>query len=94
MEFWGNLVLGNAATATALAAIVALAARRLGRASLVHALWLVVLVKLVTVPLFEVRLPSLRELLPSDDVAVAPALAALGPATASAAPASPLVGEK
>jgi beta-lactamase regulating signal transducer with metallopeptidase domain len=59
MEFWGNLVLLNAATATVLAGIVALVARKLTRSSLVHALWLLVLLKLVTVPALEVPLPTI-----------------------------------
>jgi beta-lactamase regulating signal transducer with metallopeptidase domain/WD40 repeat protein len=44
----------NAAVATALACIVALIGRKVRQPALMHALWIIVLVKLVTPPVFEV----------------------------------------
>src|SRR5947209_13740251 len=49
--------LGNAVTATALALVVAAVARFCRRPALVHSLWLLVLLKLVTPPIVSVPLP-------------------------------------
>jgi beta-lactamase regulating signal transducer with metallopeptidase domain len=54
-----TLGLANAAAATALAFVVALVARCLrGRPVMAHCLWLLVMVKLVTPPLFQVPVPG------------------------------------
>jgi beta-lactamase regulating signal transducer with metallopeptidase domain len=52
-----QIALVNAVLAALLACVVALIARKVRRPALVHALWLVVLVKLVTPPAFEVPVP-------------------------------------
>jgi beta-lactamase regulating signal transducer with metallopeptidase domain/TolA-binding protein len=52
-----HAAVANALTATLLALPVALAARVCRRPALAHALWLLVLLKLITPPLFPVRLP-------------------------------------
>jgi beta-lactamase regulating signal transducer with metallopeptidase domain len=44
----------NAVVATLLACVVALIARRVRRPALIHALWIIVLAKLITPPLFEI----------------------------------------
>jgi beta-lactamase regulating signal transducer with metallopeptidase domain len=75
METWGNLILFNAASATVLAGVVAMIAPRTKRPSLVHGLWLLVLLKLVSVPALEIPLlPSIETLLPSE-----PLVASVGP---------------
>jgi beta-lactamase regulating signal transducer with metallopeptidase domain len=56
MNAWLDIVLFNAFTATALALVVAVAGRRTKRPALIHALWLVVLLKLVSPPVLEVAL--------------------------------------
>jgi len=56
---WMDLVLANVASATVLAGIVALAARKLP-SPVAHALWLLVLVKLVSVPVLEVEWPAIE----------------------------------
>lgn len=53
----------NAAVATVLACLAALIGRKVRRPALVHALWLVVLMKLVTPPVFELPIIPLPEAL-------------------------------
>lgn len=90
-----QIALINAVLATLLACVVALVARKVRRPALVHALWLVVLFKLVTPPLFEVpiHVPLLARILPRsaangfrDSEDVAAATAAAQSATSEAVP--------
>ncbi len=61
MNAWIEMLLANSATALLLAAVALLAHRMRASSSFVHCLWLLVLLKLVTPPLFElpVKLPEL-----------------------------------
>ena len=52
-----EIILGNAVMAAALAALAALVGRACRRPALTHALWLLVLIKLVTPPLWTWRVP-------------------------------------
>jgi beta-lactamase regulating signal transducer with metallopeptidase domain len=72
-----HAAVANALTATLLALPVALAARLSRRPALAHALWLLVLLKLITPPLFPVRLPW------ADPLANAPVAGQAPVATAS-----------
>jgi beta-lactamase regulating signal transducer with metallopeptidase domain len=58
MPVWVEVVLFNALSATVLAVLVALVAPRIRRPSIVHTLWLLVLLKLVAPPIFEVGVPG------------------------------------
>jgi beta-lactamase regulating signal transducer with metallopeptidase domain len=59
MSAWTQFVLVNAVSATLLAFLVAAVAPRIGRPSVVHFLWVLVLVELVAPPVFELGvLPS------------------------------------
>jgi beta-lactamase regulating signal transducer with metallopeptidase domain/protocatechuate 3,4-dioxygenase beta subunit len=81
METLIRIGLSNAAVVVALAAAVAVAGLFLRRPALVHALWVVVLLKLVTPPLFRipVDLPGITALAP-------PAIEAPRPSPVPAAP--------
>src|SRR5229473_3153591 len=57
MESLVHAMLGNALAATALAVVVACLARTCRRPALIHGLWLVVMIKLVTPPVVPVSLP-------------------------------------
>src|SRR5262245_3529771 len=65
MESLVHAMLGNALAATALAIIVAVASRALRRPALIHGLWLVVMIKLITPPVVPVSLPFRLNLLPA-----------------------------
>ena len=59
METLLNLGLANALSATVLAVLVAASARLLARRpAILHCLWFLVLLKLLTPPLFEIPLPG------------------------------------
>src|SRR5688572_24786465 len=68
MQTLAEIVLSNAAIATLLALVAAVASRFCRRPPVVYALWLLVLVKLVTPPVFRVPLA----LLPQGDLEIAP----------------------
>jgi WD40 repeat protein/beta-lactamase regulating signal transducer with metallopeptidase domain len=61
-------VLGNAAVAAAMAGVAFIVARRANRPALAHALWLLVLIKLLTPPFFTVPLRCLPARTPSAEV--------------------------
>ena len=65
MESLVHAMLSNALAATVLAIFVAALGRVCRRPALIHGLWLVVMLKLVTPPLVPVSLPMGLELLPS-----------------------------
>ena len=65
MESLVHAMLSNALAATVLAILVAILGRVCRRPALIHGLWLVVMLKLVTPPLVPVSLPAGLELLPS-----------------------------
>lgn len=72
MDEWGAVLLSNGVAATVLAAIALLAGRLRGSAALVHGLWVLVLIKLVTPPLFCVEIePSQLGLQPESVASVA-----------------------
>ena len=75
MEKLVNLGLTNAAVATLLAIVIATIGRCLTRRpAVLHCLWLLVLLKLVTPPLFEVPIPALRTEPTSVALSVEPSL--------------------
>jgi beta-lactamase regulating signal transducer with metallopeptidase domain len=65
MESLVHAMLSNALAATVLAVFVAILGRACRRPALIHGLWLVVMLKLVTPPVVPVSLPVGPELLPS-----------------------------
>lgn len=72
MATWMEIVLFNASSATLLAVVVALIARRIKRAPIAHALWLIVLLKLISPPVFEVGLvPTFDQVRDRFDMGVA-----------------------
>src|SRR5262245_30839835 len=65
MESLVHAMLSNALAATVLAVFVAILGRAYRRPALLHGLWLVVMLKLMTPPVVPVSLPAGFELLPS-----------------------------
>jgi bla regulator protein BlaR1 len=65
MESLVHAMLSNALAATVLALLVAILGRTCRRPALIHGLWLVVMIKLVTPPVLTVSLPVGVEFLPS-----------------------------
>src|SRR5262245_20815594 len=70
MESLVHAMLSNALAATVLAVAVAGLARACRRPALIHGLWLVVMIKLVTPPLVLVQLPAVGWVKPLEPLAV------------------------
>ncbi|MEQ8786084.1 MAG: M56 family metallopeptidase [Pirellulaceae bacterium] len=85
--------LSNAAVAALLAVGVFALSRVIRNPALVHGMWVVVLLKLITPPLFELPLPIARLAPPSAVEQRAESPIAASPAAASPAAASPATGE-
>ena len=58
MNGWVEVLVSNAAVATVIAGVACLAARTRVSAAVVHALWVLVLLKLVTPPFASVTVPQ------------------------------------
>ena len=61
MESLVHAMLSNAAAAAVLAVLVAIIGRACRRPALIHGLWLIVMIKLVTPPVVPVSLPEAAE---------------------------------
>ena len=69
MESLVHAMLSNALAATVLAVLVAGLGRSCRRPALIHGLWLVVMLKLVTPPFVPVSLPVIGDIVPASILA-------------------------
>ncbi len=86
---WVAIVLGNAVLAAVLALGIVLLARWYHKPALLHGLWVVVLLKLLTPPLWTIPVPVLEAVETSSPIPESTAVAAIPEATTAQHPAEP-----